>query len=305
MVHLLGRQRYGRRVLDEHALSVPLKQRLAAHRVLLIVLQLDRTGVIRLARAHIIERGALDCVPLKSLGVMRHVGRAAHAHAGRRSLFAVFEVVRQLHDGMLAHAEHHAVRTRRFQNGRHDAVRPVIVVRKATQTRLDAAEINRRVRERAASEHGIDGNGAVGTLAAFTARRIRIVRAALFRRGVVRDHRIDVAAVDEHRVARTAHRQEITLVVEIRLTENGDLVARILQHARDNGCAERGVVYVGVARHEQEIAIVPSAFGHILLGNRKKSVHFFSFAAIPPRNRTFSVNHKKITAPEKVCGYFF
>ena len=47
----------------------------------------------------------------------------------------------------------------------------------------------------------------------------------------MRDHRVDVAAVDEHRIARTAHLEEVVLIVEIRLTEDSDLVACILQHA--------------------------------------------------------------------------
>ena len=108
---------------------------------------------------------------------------------------------------------------------------PVIVVRKSAQTGLNAAEIDRRFREGAPRKHGIDGYRTVRPLAAHTARRVRIVRTALFRRGVVRDHRVDVAAVDEHRIARTAHLEEVVLIAELRLTEDSDLVACILQHA--------------------------------------------------------------------------
>ena len=162
---------------------------------------------------------------------MHHVGRAADSLARVCALFAVLEVVCQLNDRVLAHAEHHAVRAGGFQNGRHNAVSPVIIVRKSAQTGLNAAEIDRRFREGAPRKHGIDGYRTVRALAAHTARRVCIVRTALFRRGVVRDHRVDVAAVDEHRVARTAHLEKVVLIAEIRLAEDSDLVACILQHA--------------------------------------------------------------------------
>ena len=231
MVHLLSGQRLRGRVLHEDALAVPLENRLAAHGILFVVLDFDRTGVVRLAGADILVRGTFDRIILQIVRIMHHIGRAADSLARIRALFAVLEVVRQLNDRVLAHAEHHAVRAGGFQNGRHNTVSPVIVVRKSAQTGFNAAEIDRRCREGAPRKHGIDGYRTVRALAAYTARRVRIVRTALFRRGVMRDHRVDVAAVDEHRIARTAHFEKVVLIVEIRLAEDSDLVACILQHA--------------------------------------------------------------------------
>ena len=208
---------------------------------------------------------------------MHHVGRAAHALAGLRALFAVFEVVRKLDDRVFAHAEHHAVRTGGFEDGRHNAVGPVVVMREAAQTGFDAAEIYRRIRERAARQHGINGDGAIRALAAHTAGRVGIIRAAFFCGGVVRDHRVDVAAVDEHRIARTAHLEEVVLIAKIRLAEDGDLVAGILQHARNDGRAERRVIDIRIARYDEKIAVIPPAIGHILFGNREKTVHRYLF----------------------------
>ena len=231
MVHLFGGQWLCGRVLHKDALAVPLENRLAAHGILFVVLDFDRTGVVRLAGADILVRGTFDRIILQIVRIMHHIGRAADSLARVCALFAVLEVVCQLNDRVLAHAEHHAVRAGGFQNGRHNTVSPVIVVCKSAQTGFNAAEIDRRFREGAPRKHGIDGYRTVRALAAHTARRVRIVRTALFRRGVVRDHRVDVAAVDEHRIARTAHFEKIVLIAEIRLAEDSDLVACILQHA--------------------------------------------------------------------------
>ena len=151
-------------------------------------------------------------------------------------------------------------------------------MRKAAQAGFDAAEVDRHIRERAPRKHGIHGHRAVRPLARLAARGVGVVRAALFGGRVVRDHRVDVAAVDEHRIARTAHLDKVVLIVEIRLAEDRDLVARVLQNARDDRRAERGMVDIGVAGHEQEIAVVPAAIVHILFGNREKTVHKSPFA---------------------------
>ena len=277
MVHLLRGQRLCGRVLHKDALAVPLENRLAAHGILFVVLDFDRTGVVRLAGADILVRGAFDRIILQIVRIMHHIGRAADSLACVCALFAVLEVVCQLNDRVLAHAEHHAVCAGGFQNGRHNAVGPVIVVRKSAQTGLNAAEIDRRFREGAPRKHGIDGYRTVWALAAHTARRVCIVRTALFRRGVVRDHRVDVAAVDEHSIARTAHFKEVVLIAEIRLAEDGDLVAGILQHARNDGRAERRMIDIRIARYDEKIAVIPSAIGHILFGNREKTVHIYLF----------------------------
>ena len=89
VVHLFGGQGLRGRVLDHHAPAVVLQKRLAAHMVLLVVLQLDRAGVVGLVCADILIGRALDCVERQPVRVVRHICRAAHAHAHRRALFAV------------------------------------------------------------------------------------------------------------------------------------------------------------------------------------------------------------------------
>ena len=90
-------------------------------------------------------------------------------------------------------------------------------MREAAQAGLQAADIDWGVREGAPREHGIDGHGAVRALAAHAARGVGVVVAALFGRRVVRNHRVDVAGVDEHGVARPAHGGEVVFVAEVGL----------------------------------------------------------------------------------------
>ena len=89
VVHLRGGQGPRGRVLDEHALAMALQERLAAHRVLLVILQLDRAGVVRFAHAHILIGGAFDRLKRKPVRIMRQIGGAAHTFARIRALFAV------------------------------------------------------------------------------------------------------------------------------------------------------------------------------------------------------------------------
>lgn len=46
----------------------------------------------------------------------------------------------------------------------------------------------------------------------------------------MRDHRVNIAAVDEHRIAWPSHREEIMLIAEIRLTKDRDLIACVLEY---------------------------------------------------------------------------
>ena len=60
VVHLLGGQRLRGRILHKDTLAVPLEDGLAAHSILLVVLDFDRTGIVRLAGADLLIRGTFD-----------------------------------------------------------------------------------------------------------------------------------------------------------------------------------------------------------------------------------------------------
>ena len=89
VVHLFGGQGLRRRVLDHHAPAVALQERLAAHVVLFVVLQLDRAGVVGLIGADILIGRALDGLERQTIRVVRQIGCAAHANTRLRALFTV------------------------------------------------------------------------------------------------------------------------------------------------------------------------------------------------------------------------
>ena len=94
---------------------------------------------------------------------------------------------------------------------------------------------------------------------------------ALFGDRIVGNHRVDVAAVDENGIARPSHREEIRLRAEIRLGQDCDAEAGVLQHTGDDRRAERRMIQIRIAGHQQEVAVIPAARDHIFFGNRQKA----------------------------------
>ena len=66
-------------------------------------------------------------------------------------------------------------------------------------------------------QHGIDGHGAVGALAAYAARRVSVIMAAFFCRRIVCNHGVDIAGIDKHGIARLTHGFKIMGAGEVRL----------------------------------------------------------------------------------------
>ncbi len=84
--------------------------------------------------------------------------------------------------------------------------------------------------------------------------------AALLVHRVVVHHGVHVARRHEETQARLAEHGDALGVAPIGLGDEAHLVAVGLQHARDDGGAEGGVIHVGVARDIDEIELVPAAF---------------------------------------------
>ena len=75
-----------------------------------------------------------------------------------------------LDNGPLAHAVRDEIGPRIEQDGALEAIRPVIVMRETTQTRLDTAEDDGRLLIRAANEIAVDDAGAIGAQASRASR---------------------------------------------------------------------------------------------------------------------------------------
>ncbi len=90
-------------------------------------------------------------------------------------------------------------------------------MRKPAKRSFQPAEVHGHIRERLPGKHSVDGYGAVGALAPDPAGGVGIIMPPFFRCRIMGDHRIEVACVYQHRIARPAHLQEIVFVAEIGL----------------------------------------------------------------------------------------
>ena len=189
-------------------------------------------------------------------------------------MFAFCESFCDLYDLMLAHTEHQKVSVGIHQNGRADGVIPIVVMREASEGCLKTADAERNIAPYTADSLAVNGDGAVGTLARNAACGIIVVAALALGGGVMRDHGVNIAAVDEKCEIRSA--EAAVIVIVLRLGENADLEACVLQHAGNDRCSKAGMVNVSIACDNDDVGRVPATRQHIFFCNRKES-HSSSF----------------------------
>ena len=136
-------------------------------------------------------------------------------------------------------------------------------MRHAPQARLDAADDDRHIGIELAQAVAVDDRRAFRPVAGLAARRIRVLMADLLGRRELVEQRIHVACRDEEAEPRLAEAVEILRTVPVRLRDDADLVAVLLEQAADDGRAEARMVDVGVARDEDEVELVPAALLHV------------------------------------------
>ena len=265
-VQLGGREGHGRGREDQAAVPVGLDHGAAPDGVVLVVLHQVRLGVGALVPRHRLERRDQDRREAAGVRAVRREGRAADVRE-RLHRLPRGETAGDLPHGPLAHAVDEQVRPRVEEDGPPDLVLPVIIVGEAPQGRLQPADHDGDVRPEGADPLRIDDRRPVRAQARPATGGIGVVVAALLRGGVVGDHRVDVAAVDEDAVARAAEGRERLVAPPVRLGQDRDAVALCLQHAADDRRAEGGVIHVGIAGDEQEVIVPPAALFHLRLGD--------------------------------------
>ena len=181
---------------------------------------------------------------------------------------AVVERVRDLDDGALPHAVDQKIGLRIEQDRPFELVRPVIVVRKPAKARLNAADDDGLAAVSAADEVAVDRHGVVGPLAHDAAGGIGVGLPVGLGDGIVVDHRVHIAAHDEKAQTRLAEGVDRSGIFPVGLRNDADLIARVLEHARDDRVAERRMVDVAVADNIDEIALLPAAPLHVGAGDR-------------------------------------
>ena len=270
LVHLLGGERHGRRVLHHvYAVGVFLHQGARAERVQVSALRAKAACVGQLVRLHLLPGGERE----RAVHVL-DASRLVHGAVDPRDLAcgqAGVERVCHLDHGQLSHAVYQQVGATVEQDGALERVAPVVVVGKAPERCLDATQYDGHVAVHAPDEVGVHHGRVVRAQAHLAAGGVEVRGAAPLCHGVVVDHGVHVAGGHQKRQARLAQDLHACGVAPVRLADHAHPVAVRLQRARDDGHAKRRVVHVGVAAHVHEVALVPAALGHVLLVDGKKA----------------------------------
>ena len=237
LIHLFLRERQSRRILHDAPLIILLHEAPAAYRILLEVLELECLSKALLVRAHLRKGRQFEIVP--GIILIGHTVARALDVLDIADLDALLEVSSNLDDGAFPHAVDQKVGLAVDEDGAAYRIRPVVVMRHAPQTRLDAA----------------DDDGYIG---------VELTQAVDFlgRRELV-EQGIHVASRDEEAEARLPEAVKVLRRMPVRLRDDADLVAVLLEQTADDGRAETRVVDIGITRDEDEIELVPAALFHV------------------------------------------
>ena len=218
--------------------------------------------------ARAVDLGGVDLEEACGRGA-HHVGRAAHV-GDLVDRLAARQAVGDLDDGTLGVAVQQQVGLAVHQHRAAHLVLPVVVVGDAAQAGLDAAQHDRHLGIGLAAALRIDQRGTVRPLAGHVAGGIGIVAAQPAVGGVAVDHRIHVAGGDAEEQIRLAQRLEGLGALPVGLGDDADAETLRLEHAADDGHAEAGVVDIGVAADDDDVAAVPAQRLHLAAAHRQE-----------------------------------
>ena len=222
-------------------------------------------GQTLLVAAEADRRGGVEPRDVAFVGEERHLPDFAQQ-------FGVIAVAHRpghlLHDPF-AHAVDQQVGARFGQDGGFQRVAPVVVVGQAAQRGFDAPDDHRNVGVEALEDLRIDRHGTIGAESRLAAGRVGVVVAQAEVGGVMVDHRVHRAARNAEKQARSAQFAEVAQVVApVGLGNDRHAVALGFEQASHDGRPESWVVDVGVAREEDHVQLIPSAFADLLDGRR-------------------------------------
>ena len=132
----------------------------------------------------------------------------------------------------------------------------------AAQAGLDRADDHVAAGEGLAAALGIDGDRAVRPLVGLGVGRVGVVGADLAVGGVAVDHRIHVAGGDAEEQVGFAQFPEVGRRIPVRLADDADAETLRFEQAPDQRHAEAGMVDVGVAGDQDDVAGIPAERVH-------------------------------------------
>lgn len=176
---------------------------------------------------------------------------------------------------LFAHAVDEEVGLAVHQDGAANGVGPVVVVGEAAQAGLDAADDEGDVLPQLTDAAGVDEGGPLGAQAGAAAGGVIVIIAVFLGGGVFVEHRVEVAGGHQHAQAGLAQPLEVDGGAPVGLGDDAHPPATLLQEAADDGRAEAGMVYIGVAADEEEVEAVPAALVHLGAGDGQEVAGHF------------------------------
>src|SRR5690606_31711146 len=146
-------------------------------------------------------------------------------------------------------------------------VRPVIVMGDPAQAGFDAADQDWHVVPGLAAALAVDDDGPVRAFATFIVGGIGVVVTQFAVGGVAVDHGIHVARGHRKKQIRFAQNLERLGAVPVRLGDDANPKSLIFQQPADHRHAEAGVIHIGVAADDDDVAAVPAQGVHLGTGH--------------------------------------
>ncbi len=148
------------------------------------------------------------------------------------------------------------------------------------QGRLDAAKDDRHVLIGLAATLGVDCRGVVRPFVRRAVWRVGIIGTDLAVGGITVDHRVHVPGGNAEIQVGPTQGSEWIDRAPVRLSYDTDPEALGLQQPPDQRHAEAGVVDVGIAGDQNDVAGVPAEYGHFLLRHGQKGCDAEAFGPI-------------------------
>ena len=265
-VHLFCGQWFLRWILHHKLLAIGLCQPFGGEGVAVAILDFEGFGIAASVFRDFLKAGQDDgrqtFVQLSALiDCAVNVCDILHVHTGVQG-------VRNLHNALFAHSVHQKVCLRVQKNGTLHAVGPVVIVPQSAQTGLNTANQNGYIFVGLPDQVAVNGGGVIGPPAHDAAGGEGVCFPAVPGDGIVVDHGVHVAAADQKAQTRAAEDVNGFWIPPVRLGDNDNAVAAVFQDPADDGVAEGGVIYVGVANNIDKIRLLDAPVQHFLFGDR-------------------------------------
>ena len=178
---------------------------------------------------------------------------------------------------MLSHSIRNEIRPAVHKNAAANRIGPVVVMRKPSEARLDPSDDDGRVFIFSSDEIAVHDHCSVGTQSGLSSGGIGIFMSALFRDGVMIDHRIHVSRRNKKAEPRFPEFGDAVIILMVRLRKHADPVTEPLQDSAYHSRPERRMVDIRVSRDIDKIGPVPSSVYHFLPVCGEKFIILFHY----------------------------